>query len=104
VAVAAVEACPARARSANALTSVPDSSISAIRAVAARGSPFSTVSPVGTPVAGSIVSTQNPSNGTRRVIARVAWRANSGTVRPCRASPSTSRRTRSGAAAATTRV
>ena len=37
-----------------------------MRAVAAGGRPFSTTSPVGSSVAGSIVSTQTPSNGTAR--------------------------------------
>jgi hypothetical protein len=40
------------------------SSISVSRSVAAGGRPFSTTSPVGSSVAGSIVNTQKPSWGT----------------------------------------
>ena len=55
-----------------ALKSPPRSSISAIRPTAAAGSPFSTTSPVGRSVPGSIVSTHTPSNGTTRARIRAA--------------------------------
>ena len=42
-----------------------------MRGIAASGSPFSTTSPVGSSVAGSMVSRQTPSNGTRATRMRV---------------------------------
>ena len=104
VALRPAACCSARASVTNALTSVPDSSISAIRAIATAGSPFSTTSPVGMCVAGSIVSTQTPSKGTALTSARDAWSANSRTPRPWFTSRRWSRRTRSGAATAIARV
>ena len=55
-----------RARSVNLLKSGSIASISARRGVASSGRPFSITWPVGRSVAGSMVITHTPSNGTAR--------------------------------------
>ncbi len=85
-----------RASVANLLKSSSRSSISVMRGRAASGSPFSTTSPVGRSVAGSIVSRQKPSNGTARRRMRVAPSVKSRTSGPRCSRRTRSPRTRSG--------
>ena len=73
---------PDRAIASKLFTSWPPNSISAIRAVASPGSPFSTTSPVGSSVAGSIVSMHTPSKGTARARIRAAPSVKSRTEGP----------------------